>query len=130
MFEATNRQLFVAKVSVVCLIANIVLNLILIPKFSYIGACISTVITEIILVGFILETSYKIGYGISLITVKKNLFKVIIASSTMSVFILYFNYFNIIILIFLSAILYLSVLYAIRGINNDDISLLKKIINK
>ncbi len=76
LFEATNRQLIVAKISVVCLIVNILLNLILIPKFSYIGACIATVITEIILVGFIIGTSYKIGYGIPLMNVKKNLLKV------------------------------------------------------
>ena len=43
LFEATNRQLIIAKISAVCLVANILLNLILIPKFSYIGACIATV---------------------------------------------------------------------------------------
>lgn len=130
LFEATNRQLIVAKISVICLSVNILLNLILIPKFSYVGACISTVVTEIILVGFIIGISYKIGYGIPLIKIKKNFLKVLIASSVMSVFMFYFENLNILILILLSATLYLSVLYAIKGIDNDDITLLKKIFNK
>ena len=87
-------------------------------------------VTEIILVGFIIGTSFKIGYGIPIMTLKKNLLKVMIASFFMSLFILYLNNLNIFITIIFSAIVYLSILYAIKGINSEDIILLRKIINK
>lgn len=130
LFEATNRQLTVAKISLICVIVNILLNIALIPKFSYIGASISTVITEIILVGFIIGISYKIGYGIPLIILKKDLLKIIFASIIMSIFLLYFENLNLFILIMLSTILYLLILYGLKCINNEDITLFKKIINR
>ena len=65
LLEASNRQVIVTKISLICVIVNILLNLILIPKFSYIGACIATVITEIILVSGVIKMAYKIGFGIS-----------------------------------------------------------------
>ena len=49
LFIATKRQIIVTKITGLCMVGNIVLNIILIPKFSFIGASIATLSTYIIL---------------------------------------------------------------------------------
>ena len=57
LLQSVNKQLLITKISGICVVFNIVINLILIPKFSYIGPSISTLITELILVGGIFIVS-------------------------------------------------------------------------
>jgi len=64
LLEATDKQLIMTKIAGISVVVNILLNLVLIPKFSLIGATISTVLTEIILVGSIFRINYNFGYGI------------------------------------------------------------------
>ena len=111
VLQSINEQLIITKISGICVVINIILNLILIPKFSYIGASIATVITEIILVGYTISITYKLGYGINNISVKNDLAKVIGASFIMSLFILYFTSLNLFLIIIIAIILYLLVLY-------------------
>jgi len=128
LLEASNRQVIITKISLICVVVNVLLNLILIPKFSYIGACISTVITEIILVGGVIIIGYKIGLGISN-KVKIILLKVIFSTAIMSIFLISFKDFNLLILV-PSVVLYILILYLINGIDDTDINLFKQIIGK
>ncbi len=64
LLESTNRQRIITKISLICVVVNILLNLLLIPKFSYIGSSIATVFTELVLVGSIIFLTYRLGYGI------------------------------------------------------------------
>ena len=97
LLEATNKQLIVTKISAVCVVVNILLNLVLIPKFSYVGASISTLITEIVLVGSIIKIGYKFGFGISLQRIKEILLKVIFSTVIMSLLLIYFKVLNLLI---------------------------------
>lgn len=128
LLEATNKQIIVTKISFICVIANILMNLVLIPKFSYVGASISTVLTEIILVGGIIGVNYKIGYGIPAKDIFGDLLKVIFAASIMGGFIFYFKGLNLLLLIISSALIYLIILYLIKGVNEEDKYLFKRII--
>ena len=103
------------------------LNLLLIPKLSYIGASISTVITEIILVGGIFAVSYKIGYGINYKKTLEIIIKVAIASIIMGLFIWYFKVLNLVVLVILAVLIYFTILYLIKGIENEDLDLIKQI---
>jgi O-antigen/teichoic acid export membrane protein len=51
---AADRQMLNTKISALCVVLNIALNFIVIPKFSYVGASLSTVATE--LFGLIVTT--------------------------------------------------------------------------
>lgn len=63
-----------------------------IPKFSYVGASVGTVIKEeFILVGSIFMFAYKFGYAIQDKKVVKSISKVAITSLLMGVFIRYFK---------------------------------------
>ena len=130
LLQSTNRQLIVTKISIVCLVINIILNLILIPNYSYVGASIATFFTEVVFVSYIIFVTYKLGYGISYKIVLKDLFKVLFAASIMSLFIWYFNNVNFILLIILGAIIYFTILYLVKGIDDVDIGVLKGIKDK
>jgi len=103
--------------NLVFVVFNIGLNLILIPKISYIGAALVTVLTEIVVITFywwVLQGLLKVKYDL------KILWKVTLASLILGLF-LYFwaNSFNLIILILLAMIIYLGVLWLLRGINKQ-----------
>lgn len=129
LLQAINKQLIITKISLSCVIINIVLNLILIPKFSFIGASFATLITEIFLVVFIILSTHRSGYGIKIKMVIKYLFKVLFASIIMSIFLLYFNSLNLFLLMFMGSLVYVAVLYKIRGIDEVDKNLIKQMIN-
>jgi len=128
LFESINRQIVITNISIGCVIINIILNFLLIPKFSYVGASIATVITEFILVGSIFIFTYKFGYGIQGKKVVKNISKIIIASLIMGVFIWYFKSLNLFILIILTILFYLIMMYIIKGITHEDMMIFKRII--
>lgn len=127
LLQSTNKQLIITKISIVCLVINIILNLILIPRYSYVGASIATVITEAILVCYIIFITYRLGYGTSYSIVLKDLTRILIATTIMSIFIWYFNNQNFFLLIITAIIIYFIALYIVKGIDEVDIEILKKI---
>lgn len=128
LFESINKQITITKISGICVIVNILLNLLLIPKFSYVGASIATVITETILVGNIFFFTYKIGYGIQGKKIMKSILKVIFASLIMGTFIWYFKSLSLIPLILFAIFIYFFLLCIVREINEEDAQLFKRII--
>ena len=128
LFESINKQIIITKISGICVIINILLNFLLIPKFSYVGASVATVITEFILVGSIFIFAYKFGYGIESKKVVKNISKVIIVSVVMGAFLWYFKSLNLFILIIFAILFYLIMIYIIKGINYEDVQMFKRII--
>lgn len=125
-FQSTNRQLVVTKITGLWMIGNIILNLILIPKYSYIGASINTLITEFG-VALLLILAYNAIYVIE----KKRMFflisKIIIASVFMGIFIWIFQFLNLFLLIILAITFYLTISYLIKTIDQDDIEIIKNI---
>jgi O-antigen/teichoic acid export membrane protein len=105
-------------------IVNVSLNIILIPNFSYVGAAIATVVCETIL--FFIYF-YLISKYIYFFPVHRMLVKPIIAFIVMTLFILFFNWFDLFTLVILGAIVYFLTLYIIRGISKEDIALIKQI---
>jgi O-antigen/teichoic acid export membrane protein len=130
LLQVINKQIIITKISAICVVINILLNLVLIPKFSYIGASVATVVTEMILVGYIILSTHKMGYGITYKVALKDLYKVIFAALIMGIFLWYFKELNLFVLIILGALLYFVILYFNRGIDKVDIKLLKQLINK
>lgn len=129
LLEASNHQMIITKITAICMLENVVLNIIVIPKYSYIGASITTVITEFTALIFCIIVSSRIGYNIS----KNNIIdalKVVVASLIMGLLIINSEYLNPLFLILASIALYFSVLYLLKGFSKDDVTLLMTIINK
>jgi O-antigen/teichoic acid export membrane protein len=127
LLQSINRQLIITKISLVCLVINVILNLILIPFYSYVGASVATVITEVILVNYIIYMTYRLGYGISYKIVLNDLFRVLIAAIVMSLFIWYFINLNFFVLAISGIIIYLLCLYLVKGIDEVDMGIIRSI---
>ncbi|CAD6490802.1 MAG: Polysaccharide biosynthesis protein [Candidatus Argoarchaeum ethanivorans] len=130
VLEASNRQIIVTEVFGGCALLNVILNVILIPKYSYIGAAVATLITDFTVFVILFIWSLKIGYNIPTKQIVETISKVIAASLLMGVFIEYFRDQNLFILVFIATIIYFGLILLIRGIDKDDIRLFKNLFPK
>jgi len=126
LLESTNRQRVITKISLICVVVNILLNLMLIPKLSYVGSSIATVLTEMVLVGSVIIFTYRSGYGIPLSAMKDYLLKIMFSSLIMSAFVLYLRSLHVIVLILSAGIVYFVSLYLVRGLDDEDILLFRQ----
>jgi len=122
---AINKQRILIIVTGANALFNIILNLILIPKYSYIGASAATVATE--LLGFVLLFVYisKVFFKISL---TENMFKTIF-SSILILIIVYIIKINMnwIVAAVLGLIIYILLIYVLKIVKKDDLELFKDI---
>ncbi len=130
LLESINQQRIITKISMVCMVVNVLLNLLLIPKFSYIGSSFVTVFTEFLLVGSIIFFSYRLNYGIPLSIIKAYLIRILFSSLVMCIFVLYFKEAYPIILIISAIFVYFFTLYIVRGIDSEDMMLMRQAINR
>lgn len=127
LLAAMNKQRLVTIVASANALLNIALNLILIPKYSYIGASIATILTEC--VGFILMFGYISRY-FSRISITQNIIKPIF-SGLITAIIIYFlkTQLNWIVVGILGIIVYILVLYLLKIITKEDIELFTRIFD-
>jgi len=127
LFNCLNRQSIVTKTTGICVALNVTLNLILIPKYSLIGASIATVLTEITSLILLFVWSIEIGYSIPKKELLSITIKVLISSTLMGVSIMHFYNLTLLKLIPLAALLYFILLFLTGGIGKEDVSLIKQI---
>jgi len=130
LLYSINKQRIVTLETGIGLILNIAINLALIPKYSHIGASIARIavwIFEFLFVFiWISKTEYKMSNKVALsITVR-----VFVASMVMAIFIVCCKGSNLLMLVMCSAAIYFGFLYLIRGFDERDISILKKLVRK
>ncbi|MCL0070516.1 flippase [Dehalococcoidia bacterium] len=130
LFESSNKQIIVTKIVGICALLNVILNLIFIPKYSYIAASATTVATEFTALALCFIWSRKIGYNIPGRKLGSIFPRVLGASVVMGVFIVYFQDLSLLALIPSAALLYFMVLYIIRGIDKEDIALLQGAVRR
>jgi O-antigen/teichoic acid export membrane protein len=128
LFNSVNKQLVATSIIIGGALLNVVLNVILIPRYSLTGASISTVIT--VSIGFLINYiwSSRIGHGLSVKNTLGIIMRVSVASAVMGLPVYYFQNFYILALVPLAALLYFGVLYIIGGIDKEDKILLSQII--
>lgn len=129
LLNSINKQTTLTKIVGCGMILNVVLNIFLIPNYSYIGAGIATDLTRffVILIEFIILS--KIGFSLRDRTFLDGALKIIISSLIMAYFIERFKNTNLLLLIILSALLYFTTLYLIKGLDKEDISLMRRVIS-
>ena len=106
---------------------NILLNAILIPYMSYMGAAIATVISEFSL---FLIFSHLCNYHNQNISIKSKSIRPIIASLIMGLFIVIFSNMNVFLSIILSIIIYFIVLVLLGTFTQDDKNTLKRFLQR
>ena len=127
LFQSTNKQILLTKITFLGMIINITLNFILIPKFSYIAASFNTLVTEFIILALVMIMAYRAGYITKRKKLVKDSIRIAISSLIMGLFIWEFKDLNLFILIFISSAIYLIILFIIGGVDNEDIEIIKNI---
>lgn len=125
VLNSINKQSLYTKVVFLCMLLNAILNLILIPRYSYIGAGIATVITEFtafVLLYKCINNFFNNPFSVSTIV------KPILCGALMGLYIHYFKNLDFILLIFSSALLYFISLALTSTISRQEYLLLKMIL--
>ena len=108
-------------------IFNILLNLILIPYISYIGACIATVLSELFLYLLYIHFINKYFKKINLNNI---LLKPFLASLIMGISIFILRDLNLFLIIILAILVYFTSLMLLKTFTKEDKHILKEIMNK
>lgn len=119
--NAVNRQTINTMNMGIALLINIVLNMILIPKYTYIGAAFSAVISSVVLVFLGFPWVYKIiKFDIKYLLIK--LLKVLFSCLILGLIIyLFADIFNLLVLIILAAVGYVMALFATQTVTKKDL---------
>ena len=108
----------------ICVLISIMLNFILISLYSYKGAAFATVATEVINFGLLFYFTAKNGYRLPLAVL---VYKPVIAGLVMGVFIIYMSGLHILLLVSIAAAIYFAALSFMKGIEKEEIELVKGI---
>jgi O-antigen/teichoic acid export membrane protein len=110
----------------IAMLLNIALNLLLIPRMSYIGASVATVVTELFL---LISLFCWIGKYLYVLPFHRIALKPTIASAVMGISLIYVKEQHLLLSVPLSAAIYFSILYAIRSFSQEDKVILGKLIH-
>lgn len=116
------RQMVWAYLSVAIL--AVVLDWLLIPKFSYMGAAWATVATELMIMALSIFVVYRASKTLPSI---KNIWKVLLSAGVMAFAIYIFPNWNFLISLVLASVIYLVVLYGLGGLKKE---LIREVISR
>lgn len=122
-----NRQAILALFTGIGAIFNVVSNLFVIPRMSYVGASITTIATESIL--FIL-LFYVISKYLHRLPLFKITMKPAIAGIIMGITIYYIGNVNLFMIVMVASAVYFAVLAVIGEITKEDLQLIKRIVGR
>ena len=128
LLNASHHELTVTKIYAIAAAFNVILNFIMIPYFSYNGAAITTVLSDLLIMTLQLYVMYRIGHEIN----KKlywDLLKIIIATGILGI-ILYLLDLNMWIAIPVSIVIYLTTVTLLKLFDDSDKYIIKEIIGK
>ena len=108
-------------------VLNIILNLILIPRFSYIGAGIATIATKAVLFGLAYHLTSKYLYRLP---IHKFVIKPIIASAVMAAFLYFSSGLNLAVIIVTAIVIYFAFFLLIKGFGKEDRELITKLLSR
>jgi O-antigen/teichoic acid export membrane protein len=125
---AVNRQKTNAIMAGTCVFVNIAMNMWLIPHYGYLGAGTATVITEIVLFTLGLYFIAKYVCKVNVITM---LIRPLVSVVIMGTFIVVvITKLHLVLIIFLSALIYFSCLLLFRFLTKEDKVILLQLIRK
>jgi len=127
LISSINKQKTRTLIVGISALFNIILNLALIPKMASTGACIATVLSELILYLMLVHIANTHFRELNIL---KYYMKPLISSILMGIIILIFNSSNIIVTMMIAAIAYVISLAALRTFEQEDMELLNIILKR
>ncbi|HMK53517.1 MAG TPA: oligosaccharide flippase family protein [Methanobacteriaceae archaeon] len=129
LLGSINKQPSVTKILAIGVTLNIVLNLILIPKFSYVGSAAATVVTELVILPFYLYILLKTEYA-EINNLLKDIPKILFSNLVMVVVIIFLRDVNLILLIFFSALVYFATIYLTKSFDEHDLDIFRGLVRR
>jgi O-antigen/teichoic acid export membrane protein len=130
LLQTTNRQGVVARIVGTSVFVNVVANLILIPRYSYVAAGTVAVVTTLISVTMQYVACSKTGWRVVDRKLLISLGKTVVGSVAMGLFIYYLGNLTLLLLIPLAILLYFGMLFALRFFNKEDMLIIRQIAGR
>ncbi len=111
----------------ICCVLNILLNLILIPVYSYNGAAIATLVSVVAL--FLIQL-VLIRQKLSLLSITKNSYNILISAILMGAIIYMTPGMHLMILVILGVFSYTALLYLTGSISKDEVSKIRSLLKR
>lgn len=128
LLNASHKEVTVTKIYALAAVFNVILNFFMIPYFSYNGAAITTVLSDLLIVALQTYVIHKIGHKVNK-RLYVDLIKIAVGSSVLG-FALYFLNLNMWIAIPVGITIYLIVVYILKIFDKDDEYVIKEILGK
>jgi len=128
LLNASHEEMNVTKIYAIAAVFNIVLNFFMIPQFSYNGAAITTVLSDVLIVIIQCYVIYKLGHRPN----KKlyyDLIRIILGSAVLGIA-LYFLHLNMWVALPVGIIIYFATVYLLRLFDDDDKYVIKEILGR
>ena len=129
LFYSINKQTIITKVRAIIAIINVILNFLLIPRYSYIGASIATLVSDLVTLLVMISILSSTEYRLSMSSIK-DVSKVLISSIAVFVFIKYSNNINLFLIVIISVFIYFVVLFIMKGLDKEDMLIAKNLLTK
>lgn len=127
LLNSIDEQKWFTIAAFVGVVANIILNLILIPTYSYKGAAFATLITEILIFVVLQHKARDSGYSINF---SKLLIKPLIAVGLMGGIVYFLFQLHLIILVAIGALTYLSALLILGWFQENEFIIVKNLLKR
>ena len=128
ILNASHEEYSVTKIYSIAAVFNVVLNLILIPKYSVYGASVATVLSEILILILEMYMIKKIGQ-LPDRNLLYDIVKICVASLVLGIVLYVFN-FNLWIAMAVSIVVYFVSIILLKTFDQEDIAIVKQIIGK
>lgn len=128
LLNASHKETTVTKIYAIAAVFNIALNFVMIPYFSYNGAAVTTVLSDVLIVALQTYVIYKLGHRPN----KKlygDLLKIIIGSAVLGIALNFLNL-NMWLAIPVGIIIYLAVVFLLRVFDKDDKYVINEILGR
>ena len=125
LLNSINKQRLFTYSVIISALLNLVLNLMLIPIYGYVGASVVAVFTQVINFSLLYYFCSKNGYSINFL---KTITKPILAGIIMVVLMFSLKSFHIFLIVPAAVITYFAVLLITKGIGNEELDLVKNFL--
>ena len=128
LLNASHKEVTVTKIYLIAAVFNVVLNFFMIPHFSYNGAAITTVLSDILIVIVQSYVIYKLGYRLDK-KLYSDIGKIILGSAILGI-ILNFLHLNMWVALPVGIIIYLIIIYLLRFFDDNDKYVIQEILGR
>jgi O-antigen/teichoic acid export membrane protein len=129
LIQSSNKQIIVTKIFILGVLFNIIFNILIIPKYSYVGAGVVTVLTDALVLGLLVLALNSLKFSISKNT-KISLVKIVLASLIMGLTLNFLPNLNLFISISIGALIYVLTLLILRIFDSEELLMFKLLFNK